>query len=920
MGKTRLVTEFLSGKRKHALVLSARGYPFGSSTPFGLWAEALDGHLRGLRPDVVQALCGGSVFDLAGILRSVAVPQRAQRATTTPVQKPVEGMAVLLTNLSRTSSIIVHLDDVHLADPSSWEALDYLAHNLADAPVLIVLCARHGELAGQWAPKQALHRLEQEDILKRIALPPLDVEEIRQLIEALQVAPAAPEVLVGWLWERSRGTPLFVLGLIDALVAQGVDLSAPELASVPAALSERVLASVSRLDAASRAVLETLAVIGRGAEMPELTPHAPGSREKLDAALATLLEAGLIEADEDAAGVRYRIVHPLVQDAIFQNIVTPRRRVLHRVVARNLLASGRLGEAAPHLVRSAEPADAEAIDALAGAVRQAWRANAFAEAFEIMSALFELVPTGDDRWLDVLDLMSLEGEWTFHHKTDIDYELCIRVLRKAERLMQATADQGRLATLNLHLASFLAWGHGDLAESEHRGNAAVGFFRAAGDDARARLALNELAWIRGVEGDLSAQEHAARAVLSAAEAADDRGAVLLALANIASTAWPRGRFAEAEVLYRRCIEIAASDGNGSRLRHGRTLLAMTLALDGRLGEARASLAAAEAADPQSSDALILEFGPHITWFTGDVRATLASARSSIARVGPRRLTLVSMIGALAATEAGETAAARSFLAGAAETVAERRRWIIGSYHRWASGVFASRAGNATGALDELERASSRLLDMEALPVAAMVLVDLVDVAVHRDLDAAERALRSLHEIAERLGRDHYRALATMGAAEVELVMGSSESAAARAQDAQRLLADRGYSLLEGRALDAVGRALTPFDRSGAIRAFEGAAALFNECGAIWRRDRSLEQLRTLGSTGRRVAAVIRHDALTRRERQVSELAMQGLSARDIGRRLFIGERTVETHLANVYAKLGVRTRLELMQRQARVQR
>jgi DNA-binding CsgD family transcriptional regulator len=53
-------------------------------------------------------------------------------------------------------------------------------------------------------------------------------------------------------------------------------------------------------------------------------------------------------------------------------------------------------------------------------------------------------------------------------------------------------------------------------------------------------------------------------------------------------------------------------------------------------------------------------------------------------------------------------------------------------------------------------------------------------------------------------------------------------------------------------------------------------------------------------------------ALTRREREVVVLAVQGFTAREIGTRLFIGERTVETHLGNAYGKLGVRSKLELV--------
>ena len=52
--------------------------------------------------------------------------------------------------------------------------------------------------------------------------------------------------------------------------------------------------------------------------------------------------------------------------------------------------------------------------------------------------------------------------------------------------------------------------------------------------------------------------------------------------------------------------------------------------------------------------------------------------------------------------------------------------------------------------------------------------------------------------------------------------------------------------------------------------------------------------------------------LTRRERDVVQLAVQGLTAREIGTLLFIGDRTVETHLANAYGKLGVRSKVELV--------
>ncbi|MGH2578798.1 MAG: response regulator transcription factor, partial [Actinomycetota bacterium] len=98
---------------------------------------------------------------------------------------------------------------------------------------------------------------------------------------------------------------------------------------------------------------------------------------------------------------------------------------------------------------------------------------------------------------------------------------------------------------------------------------------------------------------------------------------------------------------------------------------------------------------------------------------------------------------------------------------------------------------------------------------------------------------------------------------------------------------------------------------------ELAAETFESCGATWRRDQALEALRRLGGGPRpRAGAALGPDALTRRERDVARLAARGRTAPEIARELFIGERTVEFHLGRIYAKLGVGSKLELVQRAA----
>ena len=97
-----------------------------------------------------------------------------------------------------------------------------------------------------------------------------------------------------------------------------------------------------------------------------------------------------------------------------------------------------------------------------------------------------------------------------------------------------------------------------------------------------------------------------------------------------------------------------------------------------------------------------------------------------------------------------------------------------------------------------------------------------------------------------------------------------------------------------------------------------AAVAFDECGAIMRRQQVHGQLRQLGATGHSTA---RSDCgglgpLTRRERQVVELAAGGYTAAQIATQLHIGVRTVETHLARSYPKLGITGKHQLVHRAA----
>jgi DNA-binding CsgD family transcriptional regulator len=238
------------------------------------------------------------------------------------------------------------------------------------------------------------------------------------------------------------------------------------------------------------------------------------------------------------------------------------------------------------------------------------------------------------------------------------------------------------------------------------------------------------------------------------------------------------------------------------------------------------------------------------------------------------------------------------------------------YASYADAVVTWREGKPREALATLRTVTSCLLQKGLLPFASPALVDLVEVALEAgDTDAAERAAADLNNVAQRLDRDLHRGLATLAGAAASLGRGALDEAAAHSQSATTLLSGLDYPGFLGRAHFVLGRSLLASNRTGAIDALEQAAAIFDGCGAAWRRDRALVALRALRGRGRRAAgAVLGPASLTRRERQVAHLAGQGLTAREIAERLYIGERTVEGHLASIYAKLGIRSKADLVRR------
>ncbi|HEY7378521.1 MAG TPA: LuxR C-terminal-related transcriptional regulator, partial [Steroidobacteraceae bacterium] len=461
------------------------------------------------------------------------------------------------------------------------------------------------------------------------------------------------------------------------------------------------------------------------------------------------------------------------------------------------------------------------------------------------------------------------------------------------------------------LANFLGWGAGDLMEAERACVEARVLFQEGGDIGSALLADNELAWIHGLRGDYPGMETVARQVAENAEAAGARFSALQAWHASGFAAVIRGRFDEGETALTRSDTIARQEQKVYRLTTGLNLRACALAASGEVEEALAVVDEAKMLDPAWRESILPEWETIVHWFAGDLASALACGQESAARaVGElsKRRAIGVLFAALSAVEAGQALRARRDLNRARRAFGDRDWQFFSHLCGHVEGLMLWQAGACSDAVALLQETAARVYRTGALPFAAVVLVDLAAVASEcGDIETAAGAAGQLAEIARSIDNELYYALAAMGS-------GSCGNVDA-ARQAVEVLSHSRWRALHARALDVFGRSVFDGSRTEAIAALEQAAVTFQACGALWRRDRALEGLRHLGGRGRRTAAAaLGPSGLSRRERQVALLAAEGHTAREIAEHLYIGERTVETHLANVYAKLRVRSKTDLVRR------
>jgi class 3 adenylate cyclase/predicted ATPase len=217
---------------------------------------------------------------------------------------------------ARTQPVVLTLEDLHWADPTTLDLLRGIAERGALAPLFVLFTARP-EFRSSWGARS--HH-------SAISLVPLDRHQVRHMVEKVAAGHALAKEVIEGVTERTGGVPLFVEEVTRLLVERGEQGG---IQAIPPTLQQSLTARLDRLGP-TRDVAQIAAVIGRGFSYPLIRAVAKMEDAALQTALERLAEADILLVQGLPPESEYRFKHALIQNAAYENLLKSRRQSLHR--------------------------------------------------------------------------------------------------------------------------------------------------------------------------------------------------------------------------------------------------------------------------------------------------------------------------------------------------------------------------------------------------------------------------------------------------------------------------------------------------------------------------------------------------------------------------------------------------------------
>jgi DNA-binding CsgD family transcriptional regulator len=817
-----------------------------------------------------------------------------------PMLARVESMLALVNQWCAAGPVVVEVEDLQWADEASLLVWERLAAAAGQLPLLVAGSCRPG---GQRIERLVRRVRERSGAV--VDLGPLDEVDVARLAAGL--LEGRPGRRLAGLLRRAGGNPLYVRELAAALVRDGRVVAAGQVAEltgdvravrVPVSLQAAIAGRLAELPAEVAGVLRWAAVLGTEFSVADLGVVTELAAGELAGPLQQAAAAGLVAE----TGSRLRFRHGLIRQVLYEAMPGAVTAALHGQAAQALATAGaRADRVATQLAAAPEEAGEWMADWMAGTVEELTRQAPQMAAGLLRRVLAKLGPDDSRR-------QSLEAALVAVAHLLMAYE---DMERAAWPLLARTTDPERAAQVAWHLA-YARQHIGQMAEAV-----------ADVEEALARPGISPV-W--------TARLRALLALLLSATGGPDRAADAARQA-LADARWAGDRFAAGYALHAMALADARRGDHAAALGHAGQALAM-IGDDPETTDLRLLLLAGQAD-------LLADLDRH-----AEADATIQLALSLAERGMVPQLGIVCTVAAERYFDRGLWDEALAVLEPAAVLLGAEPARLV--FHGLAA-LIAGHRNDSSMAEEHIaavpvealrlpghQIASRRLLLARALaaeragqPAKAVAMLapflkpEVAEIMQGRYLllpplaraALAARDDKTLAASAE-AARAHWDGPPVMGAA-ARVCRGLAEGdpglvldAAAYYQGASRPV-DRALALEDAAVL------LAGLGQPGeARRAFTAAAQLYQELGAVWDLGRAETRLRQYGIRLRRDRRRARPGqgwaALTPTEEKIAWLVAEGRSNPDIAAVLFLSRNTVQTHVSHILAKLGARSRAEII--------
>jgi class 3 adenylate cyclase/tetratricopeptide (TPR) repeat protein len=384
LGKTRLASELQKRAAGGGTIVMRGGCSEAElSLPYLPFLEAIGNYLSSADLDQLRTRLSRSGRELGQLFPQLRPDGGSGEGGDPSGQGKLrlfEGMISLFRDAATEHGLLLVLEDLHWADASTRELLDYMTRRLSHTRMLILATYRSDELDRKHPLLPLVQGWKRGNLVTLVELHPLAATGLADMVRAIFDTEEVTDDFRDFLYRRTEGNPFVLEEMLKAALDRG-DIyrttagweRPPDLSQmkIPPTVRDTILLRLERLQPEEAEILKMAAVLGQSFSYATLAAVSGKPEETVLSALQRCVQQQLVE-EQPQARERYRFRHSLTREAIYEDLIAPQRSRLHLSAAEvlrglpgtepvdlayHLLAAGRIEEAIPVCIKAAEDAE-----------------------------------------------------------------------------------------------------------------------------------------------------------------------------------------------------------------------------------------------------------------------------------------------------------------------------------------------------------------------------------------------------------------------------------------------------------------------------------------------------------------------------------------------------------------------------------